>query len=560
MSSVGHLIDFPGELLESPPLFPDTGWMSEKGQIRAPGDGFWSRFSTEAQAVRHITAIPKIKGILGSIKHLWHSESLVKQNLRDLLTLRTFLSELCEKEDVDPAIKRFMALQALSLIVAYREPDLFNSHFHSFTFDFPNEWGEPVTYRLSDIIDLGGGMKAFGFVPDVEGKPPLLLYHGTFPFPGAPGHLASVMADFEKEGAGFATFRKNKEAIEAWLKENAPYRNVIVSGHSLGGSFGIYTGVFLADYVKEATVFNAPGVNRETYETWKSYCREIPWALDTTQIDVFNDKGDIVPRYGGDYTVGKVYEGSHEDVSPSIMNELELHNAPLFLKQAGFVYQLQKQKEVQTQDLRFFILSGMLVLPVGGLLAGLAILISNVIIPVITSLVVAGTWPVLIAAMAGALIAIALASLIHALVKRGQEKQIEQMKHILGKPSEPYRTIDALRRDLAIGRISAREFAYYYKTQFYSPESGQGIFVPFKVALLREIAFVFRVHAQDTALMNIWAPKTQEEALQFLFHPEKYLERVCSQVSDSISEIKVRQAWDAIKDPLFFRALGTVKK
>ena len=532
-----------------------NGAVAEGKLLTAPGEGFWARFATEAQAVRHLKTIPKIKGIMGSFRLLWRSDALLEQNMRDLLTIRTFLSELCQKTDVDPATKRLMALQALSFIVAYREPDVFEGHFHSFTFDFPDAKGNPVTYRLDEIIDLGGEIKAFGFVSDTKDEPPLLLYHGTFSYTGAPACLPTIKADFERKGVGFATFKKNEENIKKWLeaKSKGGTNKAIVSGHSLGAAFGLYTTVFCSEYVQEATVFSAPGVNNETYEKWLPMKNE----ADRAQIKVYNAKSDIVSKWGGDYTVGDVYEGFHTAVSSSMKNEMTLHKVPLFLQQAGFVYQRQQPNTVKTKDMRFPLLGGagaVMLLPV---VVGFVFLIKFVIVPAITAMVIAGTWPVLLAALGAALVTIALVCLIYAAQKKTFELIVKNMAdEFQSSYKMQYKNIQDLRADFASGKISTEQFAYYYRTQFYSLEKEH---IPFKVALLREMAFAYRTVHGDTALRDLCTPMI-EEMPYYLFHPEKYIDRMCSDAPYGIYETKLRRAWKSINSPTFFGALERVEQ
>lgn len=519
---------------------------SDATPLTAPEEGFWNTGFTEgAKAVRHLKATPspgadyigrdffgivaKVKSIWGFIQTYFRSDALLEQNLKDLLTVRTFLKELCN-QTMPFEQKQTMALQSLSTIVAYREPDVFKGHFHSFTFNFPLEDGTTTaTYRLEEIIDLGSGMKAFGFMSDTQGAPPLLLYHGTFPYTGAPACLATVKADFEKGGAGFETFRTAQGRIEEWLcrSTHEGASKAVVSGHSLGGSLGLYTAVYCPQYVREATVFSAPGVGKETYEEWNAVKASTP----APKISVYNSAGDIVCTQGGTHSIGNVFIGKHNDVSTWFYNKMDLHKRPYLLYTPGFNYEQLKETQGYTHDRRQLILGSL----GATVVTGLALLTKCVIIPALLVMIAAGTWPLLLTSLGVALVS--LAALLMA--RRAYTNHIERnATKLLSAYTNRYDDLSALRSDLKNKDISPQAFAFYYRTQFYS----QGdIHLPFKVALIKELKTVYDFTPEKEEEITL----KEKQAVDILFHPEEFLS----------SSHALRKTWASVSSPSFLRSL-----
>ena len=482
-----------------------------------------------------------IKTIWGGAHRLWRSDALLEQNLKDLLSVRAYLSDL-RGANIELETKRVVALQALSMIVAYREPDLFKEHFHSFTFDFPLKEGS-ANYSLEEIIDLGSGIKAFGFVSEQKEAPPLLLYHGTFSYTGSRACLSTIRACFEIEGPGYATFKRNQDKITNWLASKATGgTQAIVSGHSLGASFALYTAVDCAQHVQEATVFSAPGVNKEMHAAYTKLPKK-------PQISVYNPKGDIICTLGGSHTVGDVYEGKGASVSTSLFNILPLHISPFLLKGKNFVYTKIVNTANYTKDIRPPLLAG----AYGGMGFALYLLTKLALIPTITALVIAGTWPLALAAVIGGVVLFSCLYLVRTALMKIEQKRIEKT----AQKKLFFKTLEELKEALKNKEITPKEFAYCYRTQFYSLEIEK---IPFKVALLKELTKAYHDIAGLGGSINFENMK-EEKVVTYLFHPHRLFDELEStkeskkDLGPGFDTNPLRTAWKEVSSPAFLAAL-----
>ncbi len=220
------------------------------------------------------------------------------------------------EEDPHLNFKRIFKLELLAKKLAYYNPK------NGEKFYFPVD-GRLVEYEAEEI-HLWQGMFAHGFKPvDPDEKaPPILAFSGTFISISHRGALAKVTADFDPRGVGYIAYSNGKTAIEKWLKKVD--RNVLITGHSLGGALAHYVAIDHPEQTQGCFTFSAPGISAKYGEKWKD--------LKKVPIYNFDHIEDKVPLLGHSY-VGvnyKVICSVEKTVNKKLSAQNSIHNKRLF--------------------------------------------------------------------------------------------------------------------------------------------------------------------------------------------------------------------------------------
>jgi hypothetical protein len=155
-------------------------------------------------------------------------------------------------------------------------------------------FNEPFT--VDQVIDIWGGMPAFGLIPEKAGLASILLFRGTdFSFLTQRG-WASMMSDLDISGPGLLVFKQARAKISKWLQRaKALGKKARTMGASLGGAMASYTfiyeNVLLADVGSVAVC--PPGVASEVIERWALLSAQRRRGLIS-----YVNTGDVVSKVG----------------------------------------------------------------------------------------------------------------------------------------------------------------------------------------------------------------------------------------------------------------------
>lgn len=183
-----------------------------------------------------------------------------------------------------------------------------------------------VAYRVDVVLDLFGGMPAFGLVPksNTDEVPSILLFRGT----DLSGRgFASIMADLDLNGPGYRVFQGSQEKIRNWLikVDNQYSMKARVMGFSLGGALVQYACILESKYISKDphfpnVAFNQPGLSEDMVNKWNKM-----HVADRAPFIGYITEGDVVSSVGK--LIGYVSELSTNVILEPIAAHLTLMSA-----------------------------------------------------------------------------------------------------------------------------------------------------------------------------------------------------------------------------------------
>ena len=191
-----------------------------------------------------------------------------------------------------------------------------------------------VSYEVDEVLDLWQGMPAFGLISEIKEASPILLFRGTdFSFTSK-SSWASILSDFDLSGAGLTTFRSSQQKIQNFLeKAMLSGEKAKVMGFSLGGILAIYTAIFQNNQVDQCVAFNAPGISKAIFETWKELDKASP------PIFLYATQGDLISRFG------KMVSTAFEISDKAPMGPIEAHTKIMTGKSPILLFLIDIEKE-----------------------------------------------------------------------------------------------------------------------------------------------------------------------------------------------------------------------
>jgi hypothetical protein len=184
---------------------------------------------------------------------------MAEENAANIERSLSVLSRITD-EVADPDKRNAMISEILARQLAYSNfSEYIKDKGPAALLEFRMKVGDPekeVTYRFKEELDLWGGYSAVIFT--AEGAPPLLLFPGTSPYPGARGSGITVLDDLNPAGPGAGIFSHGREKLEKALKAYCKDGKAKVYGHSLGGALSVRTGILLPHLVESVEAFNPP--------------------------------------------------------------------------------------------------------------------------------------------------------------------------------------------------------------------------------------------------------------------------------------------------------------
>jgi hypothetical protein len=151
-------------------------------------------------------------------------------------------------------------------------------------------------FIVDEVIDIWGGMPAFGLIPENSAVASILLFRGTEFSLFTQRGWASIMSDLDIAGPGLFAFKQARAKISEWLKRAAALgKRARTMGASLGGALAGYTFIYenaLLSHEGSIAVC-APGVAGEVIEQWALLSAKRQQGL----IGYVN-VGDIVSKVG----------------------------------------------------------------------------------------------------------------------------------------------------------------------------------------------------------------------------------------------------------------------
>lgn len=194
---------------------------------------------------------------------------------------------------IRPIYLEIASSEILTKVLAYRDLKVGQQIF------IPSQKEEKVTlepYSVDTVLDMGGGMPAFGLIPQNSNFPSILLFRGTdFSLISQRG-WASLLSDLDRAGPGLSTFHRAQKNISSWLKKVAALgKKAKVMGFSLGGALAAYTFIYenaeLADAGSVAIC--APGITDKVLEDWQLLSPQRQSGFVS-----YVNAGDIVSKVG----------------------------------------------------------------------------------------------------------------------------------------------------------------------------------------------------------------------------------------------------------------------
>ncbi len=228
-----------------------------------------------------------IKPLVGIVTDDPHDLSLVNQLLFKIA-----------KQIPSSDQKELMVLEILTKILAYRQLEVGNVVF------VPGKDNTVLTYRVTKVFDLGGGMPAFALLPESKTDTPLLIFRGT-----NLNNSSSVFADLDLDGPGFSAFMNHRDLLRDWAVETSKnYPKPRVMGYSLGGSFTQYMYIYESEVISSDpksyhVMFNQPGVSHELLDKWDNMS-----PTKYKMLKGYVNEGDLVSSVG--HLIGSVHEMS----------------------------------------------------------------------------------------------------------------------------------------------------------------------------------------------------------------------------------------------------------
>lgn len=223
-----------------------------------------------------------------------------------------FGKEMTERFRVD--YHEAAVAESLSLSLAYIE-GLDGKIFSLPVFDKETNSYRSVEYKIKEA-HLGDALPCYIFESEDPQASPWFVVRGTQYNKDRAGSFESIVADaidhkciarhiinkalvhrpLVKEGDVFVQKDSLSDIFERWRKQN---KQVILAGHSLGGTLVNNLAVDFPDTIKAVYAFCAAGVSRVTGERWK----QLPQSSQDKIIN-FDFEGDVVPS-GGHCLIGR---------------------------------------------------------------------------------------------------------------------------------------------------------------------------------------------------------------------------------------------------------------
>lgn len=128
-----------------------------------------------------------------------------------------------------------------------------------------------INYRV-DILPIGKEISAYGFLPETQEAPPLLLFCARGSQVKGRRKIAGSFSYLKSKGIGYRAFKIGEKAIENWLQESLllTKRKAILLGNEIGGALVGYTMTHLYPLVQRGMTFNGIDVDETTTQLWKS--------------------------------------------------------------------------------------------------------------------------------------------------------------------------------------------------------------------------------------------------------------------------------------------------
>ncbi len=171
-------------------------------------------------------------------------------------------------------------------------------------FDEPvNEFLHTQGYTLNQSFNAPDvGFRAFGLLPIVAEKVPVLVLRGT-------GRAIDDIATNHPKGIGYNHFVENQDAIAAWLinTTQANHRKPDIIGNGLGGAISQIAATELIDWVGEVVTFCSPGTSRQIATQFQQNGGA---NLSVTHYII---DGDIISLAGEAFIAGKAILQSFSD-------------------------------------------------------------------------------------------------------------------------------------------------------------------------------------------------------------------------------------------------------
>lgn len=208
-----------------------------------------------------------------------------------------------------------------------------------------------IAYKVDKIINLGGGMPAFGLVPKNKNAPcpAILLFRGT----DLSGRgFSSVVADLDLNGPGYEAFQSSENEIHDWLvKTYQTYgKKPRVMGYSLGGSYVQYCCVYQNKHVSDDLhfpniAFNEPGVSEDVIYKWNLLTQS-----EKPPLYGYVTEGDLVSTVGK--LIGNVKELSLDKPLEPIAAHLTLMGAEdtLYTYRIDVTLKFEKDESVEKAE------------------------------------------------------------------------------------------------------------------------------------------------------------------------------------------------------------------
>jgi len=180
----------------------------------------------------------------------------------------------------------------------------------------------PHSGWLSRLIEDEDRLYAWGLEPQVPEADPYLLLMGTSYLSGQGAHF-SLLGDLS---AGQSVGEPHDLThLECWIRER---HNIIVSGHSQGGSMAMIVAGKFPDHVRQAFALNPAALLRSTIDKLKQ-----TWDATKTQIYVYIQERDPVFIFGQAFLPGtRFFHVTHPESKIASLFSAHVHHFLGFLE------------------------------------------------------------------------------------------------------------------------------------------------------------------------------------------------------------------------------------
>ncbi len=207
----------------------------------------------------------------------------------------------------------------------------------AYVFDNPefektvNEFLHTTGYMLHQAFNAPHmGFRAFGLLPTVAGRPPILVLRGT-------NKAIDDIAGDRTRALGLKQFIEYQHKIAAWLLDTTQItqQKSVIVGHALGGAIAQIVATELIDWIGEVVTFSSPGTSHEIVAKFLQHGGA---SLTVTHYII---DGDIISLTGEAFIAGKVIMQCFSDRILNPLHNLDarqkvwrlLSNPPLGLTQ-----------------------------------------------------------------------------------------------------------------------------------------------------------------------------------------------------------------------------------